>query len=265
MVKKLFKHEFAAYWRVLLPAWIALMGVSVLGRLIQLFEQDSTIYEIVSGSSVVFYVIAIVAAFAFPFVYAIIRFYRNLFTGEGYLTFTLPVTPTQHIWVKVLTAVALQVLSLLVICLSATIMTAGELLVEIWKAIVYLLDQAYLHMGGHLVWFIIEAVLLLLVLLVYEALFFDTCITIGQLFRKNRVLAAVGVYFGFYVIEQVVGTCAIIVAAFINWDSLMLFVSENLYLCAHLGMWLLIVGTAVLGAVFYVVTHHIISKRLNLE
>lgn len=265
MVKKLFKHEFAAYWRVLIPAWIALLGVSVLGRLVQLLESDSTIYSIVSGSSILFYVIGIVVAIAFPFVYAIIRFYRNLFTGEGYLTFTLPVAPAQHIWVKVLTAVVLQLASLAVVLISAAVMMAGELLVEVWKAGVYILGIFYEHMGNHLVWFAIESVLVLLVVMVYATLYYDTCITIGQLFRKNRVLAAVGVFFAFYVVEQIIGTCAIIVAAFINWDSLMLFISENIYLCAHVGMWLVILFYAVLGLVFYLVTHAIICKRLNLE
>ena len=265
MVKKLFKHEFAAYWRVLIPAWIALMGISVLGRMVQFLESDSTIYSIVSGSSMIFYAIAILVAIAFPFVYAIIRFYRNLFTGEGYLTFTLPVTPAQHIGVKVLTAVALQLVSLAVVLLSAAVMMAGELLVEVWKAGVYILGIVYDHMGNHLIWFAVEAVLALVVVLVYATLYYDTCIAIGQLFRKNRVLAAVGVFFAFYVIEQIISTCVIIVAAFINWDSLVLFISENVYLCAHVGTWLCIVFYAVLGLVFYAVTHHIISKRLNLE
>lgn len=265
MVRKLFKHEFAAYWRVLIPAWIALMGVAVLGRLVQFLESDSTVYSIVSSSSMLFYVIGIMVALAFPFVYAIIRFYRNLFTGEGYLSFTLPVTPAQHIWVKVLTAVALQIASLIVVVLSAVVMMAGELLVEVWKAAAYLLNQVHLFLGHHYGWFILEAVLLLLAAFVYQAIFYDTCITIGQLFRKNRVLAAVGVFFGFYVVEQIIGTGAIIVAAFINWDSLLLFVSENAYLCAHLGLWLMIFFTAVLSLVFYAVTYSILRKRLNLE
>ena len=265
MVKKLFKHEFAAYWRVLIPSWIALMGVSVVGRLVQFLESDSTIYRIVSGSSIVFYCIAIVVAMAFPFVYSIVRFYRNLFSGEGYLSFTLPVTPAQHIWVKVLTAGALQIVSFAVVLLSAVVMMAGELLVEVCKVGIYVVSKLYERLGGHLTWFAIEAVLLLMVITVYMSLFYDTCITIGQTFRKNRVLAAVGVFFGFYIIEQIIGTGAIIVAAFVNWDSFLEFVRDNTYLCAHLGMWLLILIASVLIAVFYVVTHTIIRKRLNLE
>ena len=265
MVRKLFKHEFSAYWRVLIPAWIALMGVAVFGRLVQFLESESVVYGIVSGSSILFYVIAIVVALAFPFVYAIVRFYRNLFTGEGYLSFTLPVTPAQHIWVKVLTAVTLQVASLVVVLLSAMVMTAGELLVELWKAAIYLLGRAHLYFGQHLTWFIIELALFLPLSMIASSLFYDTCITIGQLFRKNRVLAAVGVYFAFYVVEQIIATIAVLIAAFTNWDSLLTFVSENTYLCAHLGAWLMILFTAGIGLALYAVTHSIIRKRLNLE
>ena len=38
MVKKLFKHEIHAMWRSMAPIWVVLLGVSVLGRLIHLFE-----------------------------------------------------------------------------------------------------------------------------------------------------------------------------------------------------------------------------------
>ena len=62
MVKKLFRHEFAAYWRVLLPAWIGLMGAAVLGRLVQLFEQNTVMYNIVIRSSIFFYGLAIVVS-----------------------------------------------------------------------------------------------------------------------------------------------------------------------------------------------------------
>ena len=68
----------------------------------------------------------IMVALAFPFVYSVIRFYRNLFTGEGYLSFTLPVTPANHLWVKVVTAVSFSLLSVLVAALSGVIITAGE-------------------------------------------------------------------------------------------------------------------------------------------
>ena len=56
-------------------------------------------------------------------VLGVIRFYKNLFTKEGYLTFTLPVTSTQHILVKSTTAVLVQIVSIIAIMLSFYVFT----------------------------------------------------------------------------------------------------------------------------------------------
>ena len=112
MVKKLFKHEMHAVWRLMIPIWCVLCGVSILGRFIQLFEQESVAYNIINGSAIFFYVVSLGACVVCPFVFAVTRFHRNLFSGEGYLSFTLPVTNHQHILVKLAVAVITQVVTL---------------------------------------------------------------------------------------------------------------------------------------------------------
>ncbi len=265
MVKKLFKHELSAYWRVLIPVWIILMGVAALGRLVQVFEQDNTIYGLINGSAITMYVVALVAALAFPLVYAVIRYYTNFFTGEGYLTFTLPTTPARLLIVKVLTAGLMEVLTVLVAVSSLTVITAGDVLIELWKAGVYLLKVMYAELGNHLIFFGIEFVLALLASLLYIISFYELCINIGQLFPKLRILAAVGVYFAFYVVEQIIGTIVLIVVSVVNMESLMVFISENPYLFVHSALCGGAVFTLVLTAAFFAISHYIISKRLNLE
>ena len=48
MVKKLFKHEFLAYMRILSVVYVILLTVAAATRIIQLFESDSIYYKIVS-------------------------------------------------------------------------------------------------------------------------------------------------------------------------------------------------------------------------
>lgn len=265
MVKKLFKHEFQSYWRILIPVWCVLLGIAAFGRLLFLLESDTVIYDIVSGSSIFFYVISLIAALMFPLVLAVIRFYKNLFTGEGYLTFTLPVTTGQHLRVKVITAVAVQLATLLVMLLSAAIFAAGEVLVEVCKAIGYIFSHLAPLTKGHLVFYVLEFILLLVVAWFAEFLLYDTCIAIGQLFKKNRVLAAVGVYFGLYMITQVVGTIGIAISAFLDWESIGEWIASNWIPFIHLVLCSCIVVCAGMVVVYYVITHHIIRKRLNLE
>ena len=265
MVKKLFKHELNAYWRILLPMWGILLAVALFGRIIQFFEFDHFVYDIVNGSSILFYGIAVTVALVFPVVFSIIRFYKNLFTGEGYLSFTLPVTVAQHINVKVLAAVVMALLSFVAALVSLCVITAGDVLVELWKAGSYIFNYLHTEIGGHLWWFMLEAVVLMLVMLVGQALYYDTCISIGQLFRKNRVLAAVGVYFGFYMITQVISTIVVIITMFIDWVPVAEWVEKHPYVTIHgvaCGSILLSIAMCV---VEYLVVYMIIRHRLNLE
>lgn len=265
MVKKLYKHEFQSYWRILFPVWVILLCIAGFGRLLFLFERDNVIYRIVSGSSVFFYVLAVMAALVFPLVLSIIRFYKNLFTGEGYLTFTLPVTTAQHIWVKVTTAVAVQLATLMVALLSAALITAGDVLVEVCKAIAYIYQHVIPYTKGHLVYYVLEFILLLVVAWFAEFLLYDTCIAVGQLFRKNRVLAALGVYFGLYMVTQIIGTIAMTVAAFMDWEAISEMIAKHWIPFIHLFLCGGIVLCGLLCVLYYTVTYQIIRKRLNLE
>ena len=265
MVKKLFKHEIHALWRSMAPVWGVLFGVSVLGRLIQLFEQDTVVYNIISGSSVFFYIVSLIACLVCPFVFAIIRFYRNMFSGEGYLTFTLPVTTGQHLWVKLTVAVMTELVTLFAAAVSVILVTFGEVTVEIGKAIAYLYKLCVQNWGAHLPMYTVEAILGIVAIFTVETLLFYCCICIGQQAKKNRKLAAVGAYFGFYVIKQVLGTIVLIVVTFIDWEPLALWVVEHPFATIHIVLCGGVVLEALLGALFFTISYWLTSRRLNLE
>lgn len=272
MVKKLFKHEILAYLRVVIPVQIILLSVAVLARIIQFFETDTTAYRIVNGSSIFAFCAAILVTLLMTDIFAIVRFYRHLFTGEGYLTFTLPVTPTQHLLVKLLTPMLFMFVNLLVSAVAVCIFTSGDVLVEVLRAAGYLWntvmtglkDNAY-----HLWLYIIEGLLVLLVAAMASLLFYYLCIAIGQLFKKNRVLAAVGVYFGFYVISQVLSTIAMIFVAIFSesplLQELMKYIEKHPFATVHTVILVSLVLSAALGAVYFLVTRRITTRRLNLE
>ena len=270
MVKKLIKYEFLAYARTMIPMMIILFGVSLLNRFIQLFENRSNIYGIVFTSSVTVLVITIITCLFMTVFVGITRFYKNLFTLEGYLSFTLPVTTTQHIFVKTFVAVIFSVITLVAICLSASIAMFGEVLVEVLKAIGYLIKPYFEHFGavnGSL--YIVEFIVLLLISSATGFLLFYGCIAIGQLAKKNRVLAAFGTYFGYYFACQILGT--IVIVLFVQFEKylpiepILKFIEKNPFESTHIFFCLLILWYAVTGFIYYLVTNTIIKKRLNLE
>lgn len=273
MVKKLMKHEFLAYIRVMGVVYLVLLGVAALSRFVQFFEAETVPYNIVRGASFVVYAICLLGTLASNTVMAVVRFYKNLFTAEGYLTLTLPVTPAQHLWVKVLTAMYMQVATMLVIYLSGCVITAGEMLVEIGKAGAYIWAEIYELVGFHSVLFSGEFAILLLGQFATTVMLYYLCIAIGQLCRKNRVLSAVGVYFGFYILAQILATvCMVAFSVFAMTDAfnefmmeLGLWVTEHPYTAVHSFMGIVFAMQAVFFLVEFLAVKGIIAKKLNLE
>ena len=212
MVKKLMKYDFLAYLRSLIPMDLVLLGIAILTRLEQFFENQSTSYRIMIISSVVALVIASIVALVMTAVLCISRFYRNLFSAEGYLSLTLPVTHSQHILSKTISSILISIVTCLSVLISWSVASAGELFAEICKAGSYLFSLAFSRFGtGHVILWVLEAVLLFIAVTAAFYLMMYACLTIGQLAKKNRILAAVGVFFGYYIFNQILGTVMIIV------------------------------------------------------
>lgn len=269
MVKKLVKYETYAYLRPLLPMFIVLLGLGLLTRCIQFFENDTTAYDIVLGSSIFALVVAIIICSVMIFLAIISRYYKNLFTLEGYLSFTLPVTPAQHIFTKLFVAVMFSFIGSVVSFLAVIISLDGEVLTEVIKAVSYLFKTfLYKLPSAHLIFYIIEVVLLHFCLTCYQCLLFYTCITIGQLARKNRVLLAFGVYFGYYYAVQILSTVfTIVFSSFIDpiVDFIVTLFETSPFATIHIIFIALIIISIAVSAVLYVICNVIIRKKLNLE
>ena len=269
MVKKLYKHEFWAWLRIMPLIYGIVLVVAAMNRLIQCFETDTVYYNIIQISGIVMYVIGLLVCLAAPIVFGVTRFYKNLFTGEGYLTFTLPVSTTHHLWVKSLTALCFSVGSLLVAVLTVPVITAGEVWKEICLAAEYLLTHIPENMTGHIIGWVAEIAVLLIVALFYAHMLLNCCVSIGQTFRKNRILAAVGAYFVYYVITQIFGTVVVILSFALENTKLMYnisqFIIDHPNETVHIGLCAGILLYGLICGVFFLICRFVIRKRLNLE
>ena len=269
MVKKLFKHEFISYGQVMALVYGILLIVAVATKLILVFESDTTAYQIIRGFTILLYVVSVLVALGFAFVMAIVRFYRNLFTSEGYLSFTLPVTTSQHIIVKAVTAVCVEWVTMLMVIASACIVLSGEALGLVWKGLGVILDDIYATVGAHAIAFGIELFVMMLLASFTSVMLYYTCISIGQLSRKNRVLAAVGVYFAYYILTQILSTILTILLTVFAASGLMeelgYWIAMHPNASIHLSMCISIVLSAAFLLIEFIVVRSIITKKLNLE
>lgn len=270
MVKKLFKHELLSYMRLLIPVECVVLALAVFTRILQFFETESVVYSLILGSGTLMFILSLFVGSVACFWIAITRFYKNLFTGEGYLSFTLPVTPAQHLFVKLAVAMLMEIGVLLVAVLSVVIATSGDLLTELLKAVDYLLDQLFTVVSAtHSVLYVVEFVLLLLLSRVSQYLVVYTCICIGQTFRKNRVLGAFGVYFGFTMISQIASTVLSVIITVLETtgalESINVYVEQHIYGFLHTVFISSGFFSLLFSAVLFFISHFIMNRKLNLE
>ena len=146
------------------------------------------------------------------------------------------------------------------------------MLVEIFKAMGYMLKEAFHTLDGfHLTLYGLELTVCTVISMAGTILFYYTCIAIGQMAKKNRVLAAFGVYFGFYVVTQIFSTfITVFIALFPDMfnnlmEDISIFADAHPYTFGHLLFITMTVISAAFTALYFFITHLIIRKKLNLE
>ena len=128
MLGKLIKHEFDATWRVPVALEavlivLGIMGAITLGNIPSV--DDSVGVSIIMFLLTAIYYVGIIAANIVTMVYLVMRYYRNLYTSQGYLTFTLPVRTDQIITAKVVTGWVWMLLCFICTILSVMIAAIG--------------------------------------------------------------------------------------------------------------------------------------------
>lgn len=269
MVRKLFKHEFHVWFRVLWLVSALVLLLSGANRILQFFESDSVLYYLIFSFSLFFVFVTMAVALTVPNFYGVIRFYKHLFSGEGYLSFTLPVTPAQHLWVKSVTATVMTLAVGVVCVLGCMLLMAGDVFTEVWKLIVYLGGKADQEVIWNLVGLLAELLAILVVGTFSGHMVFYSCVCLGQLFRKNRILGAFLVYIIYYVVTQVVSMVFSfsleILAAAGAMDWLNTFTAEHPFLFGHISMGSSLLLNLVIAVACFIICNTVMKRKLNLE
>lgn len=271
MVKKLFKHEFIYYFRTFSLFLPIVLVIAVMARVFRLFETiDSVIVEIAIVSSFAMLVVACTALIMLSVVVAVVRFYKNLYTAEGYLTFTLPITNAQHIFVKLLTAVCCQVICVLTVIAAGVIALFGNPLHDFMSKISIMIAELAGELGVvNFIVLTLEAIVAVILSVAGNMLLYYACITVGQTAKKNRILMAVGAYFVYYVATQVVSTVLVMIITVLGlsgaFQGLVAWLENNTIISMYLVSGIMMTLSAAKATAFWFVSQSIMTKKLNLE
>ncbi len=273
MIGKLLKYEMRSLSRRFLPVWAALLATSLITGFLFTIEVPlppvlKQIFSMLSFIPPMLLVALFVAVFVLSVLYVIQGFWKGLLGEEGYLMFTLPVSPHHLLISKGLTTLILLFLSTIVGILSILCLTlpSGEIT---FRAIF----RFFRELGEMIAWdpkvvlLIVEVILLIVLGWLANIYYVYFAMAIGQLSNKHRGLMAVGAYFG---INIVLSTLMSIVLGLLSAfpDTLYIFsdyLVQNVLGASNALLSGLIAYEALLLIAFYVGTAVILKRRLNLE
>ena len=267
MLKKLYRYEFFSLFRSLLPIYAAVIGFSLLSRLTNMFvlQIDTKVTTILSVLINTLYGFSMVAVSVVGLVVIVMRFYKNLLRDEGYLTFSLPFSPTQHIFCKLICGLVVLFIDAIVVLLSLFMLGIGtDFMHELFKLFqngIHAFVTAY--SVKRLVFVAAEVGLTILVAAFQSVLMFYASIAIGQQF-KSRIGGAVIAYICFYAAIQTFNSILLSVIFALNFDRMETFF-ENSLLGFQTALLFPLIEGILLSVVYFVITRHFLTKKLNLE
>lgn len=300
MLGKLIKHEWKATWKF--PTLISLFVVilTLLGiwsfkmpfwtKLLSANFEKFTFFDLSAIAILIMYFIYIMIAIYAIMIYFSIRFYKNMYTDEGYLSHTLPVKPSAHIisktlisgtWYLAATVLMLGSMMWLLFAFFGTI-TKGVGLTEAEMAEIGLVfsftevNRAFEQISGMPFWVFVLLLVLITIISCYSSmLIIYVCISIGQLFKKHKVMASILTYLVVTTVMSMVLSIAMIPATFsmmLDGRYFELMESPDIitgmiapYALMSPIFVISLIATIVFTVVSYFVTEYIMRRKLNLD
>lgn len=252
MVGKLIKHELFSTVRVAAIPAVVMVLLAILSRI--MLETSNISLAIMIF---MFYFFSVITTLMIGYFFGIHSFYQSMFTGNGYLTMSLPVTADQLIWSKLISAITVMFASIIVCLLSACIFFIGipdEAIAEIREGFSYIGDALSDFANGEPLYFF-ELVLLIIITVPMSFLAFYAVMCIGNLFTvKNRKGIAFALYIGLIFVWSLLKQTA--------FDPLLNKI--EFYVSIHLAMWLRIIFYAAVTVGSYFLVRYIIKNKMNL-
>lgn len=270
MLKKLISHEWHDCWRLMavvngLVLLLAFVGVLIFNtNMYQAFQSESG--GLTAVGIVLYSVLFFLSIGALGFVvslYFYIRFYQNLYTDQGYLMQTLPVTPSMLIISKTVVAVAWQFISSLVILVSIGTVMIGIIGATESKSLFEAIQQIMQNITWPegMAYFVFAIIFTMFVSCIFNVFLGYTAVSLGQFFRKQKVIGSIACYIGLYTIIQIISSFATVffpmVFDEINMDA---GLTEFSVMFLILGAVLALVDVGL----FYV-NEYIMRNKLNLD
>ena len=282
MLRKSIKHEFRATARVMLPVYLAILSLSVVAHftlnVLNSSHDYGTFIRIISGLTTGLFFACVAASGIGVIALTVMRFYRSFLSDEGYLTMTLPVSTHKLISAKLLVSVVWYALSAVVIvaALLIALLDSGDWggffqgTANFFKTAWEVLPTLESGMVAGLIVCGVELFICLILGAALTSLLIYAAMAVGHSLNRYKKLMSVVLSFVFYHATQI---AVVFSAIFIIGGLFEKY--ERAYALdylreASMTPYILIIGVALLllaaaCAIYYLLTHRFLTKKLNLE
>ena len=269
MLNKLLKYDFRALFKFLIPCYVVLVALAVLCAIClpiaehvsdsQSNNLGATAFFTALSSIVFFYALGVLCCSTVCIFNIALRFQKNLFSGEGYLTLSIPATPEEHILSKSISGFVAIVLTVLV-AVGSLLIVAAPYGSQIFPKIGELLGNLgilYRDYTVDAVFLTIELVLFLLFYVIFNIQVIYSCMCVGHLcVNKSRGGAAAVAFVIYIAVSQTISVFFTATGALGSFF--------NSQVGAHLFFWILILlqGGGAVGLFFF--QRHVLKQKVNL-
>ena len=280
MLKKVLRYDFKSIYRYWWIGAIACFALSLLGSFgISFLNTDKTIpvpIEIFSYIAIILTVIGYVAFIFLAQILVFVRYYKNLYSDEGYLTFTLPVKRVTQLNSKLIMGTTTYITTIIFCLVCAGIMLligfrndiftkeTYEAIIEAWKEF-----KAIFETKTDVLIFvcdILAAIVTAILTVMVSNQFMFMCISVGAtISKKAKVASAIALYYvAGSVASFLLSMFSIFVSsAFANWTFAM---TENEYdIVFTLIPFTLMFFVSIISVAFYAIQYRLLDKKLNLS
>lgn len=291
MLKKLIKYEWAATYKVCVVIMIVVAAMTLIGVLGMVVPfnsmmddgntQKDSAMAVFSGMmfmmTLLVYIFSLMGASLGTQIYLGINFYRSMYTDQGYITHTLPVTPKQllisktlvsGIWTLIMGIVSIiSVIVLMISYFYVMLKLSGMSGLDIQRGLDEFKD-IYREMYSQELFLsqihaIISTILAVLVTPFSNIMILFGSLTIGQLSRKYKAFMGILTYLG-----------CLLVNMFLTQIFQFIFTYGALFLNRGTGEFYVNTGgsydgtllaSLVLSVPLCIFSHHILKNKLNLD
>ena len=264
MLNKLIKRDIRAMSKLMLPLLgLILLEFLLLGTILGIFVRNNSMESIVYilgalGSGVL--IMGIIGCNTALQILIFVRYYKNFFTDEGYLSFTLPATSTQHLCSKAITAiiwtVAITFSNIIALFLAGLLFTVISKVdvMPFFEQLSVFFNQFFSEYFSNLEISAVGVIILSVVTTCLKGLsslfMMYFVITVGGLSRNNGLIKGIGIYILFNMLASVI-------------NGILNNVSEIMPTMLEVVPYAF---TYLLGAVlFFCLTKYLLDKKLNLN